>query len=906
MRNSSRTVSIVHHCSELSIQPESTHHKRRGGHRSNTLVHLRVADAAWRSGDTSNMATTIASGHGGHRSSSSTSGAAILAAFIPTFITAVIYIAIFAAIRNKYRKIYAPRTFLGVVPEKDQTPESSTKGESWFQTYRKLPDHFVLQHNSLDAYLYLRFLKFIIGVCLLGCILTWPILLPANITGGGTATQLDRLSFSNVESKNILWAHVLVAWVFFSAVILLIARERLRLIGARQAFLLDTTRSARLSSRTVLFLNAPPEACQPEYMGKYFGNDAERTWPVKDMGDLEELIARRSGTAFALESAEVDLIKHAVKRNKKQSRPVNGASSLENGQTLVPEAERPKQRNPPVVGSKFDPIDKARKMIGELTARIDTVRAAPGRNIPEQAAVFVAFSDQAAAHRAFQEIKFGPTMPMQDRFLAVEPKGVLWNNLAMPLSRRLSKASVALAFVIAFTIFFSIPIGIIGTISNAKYLADNVKWLRWLNDLPPVLLGLLTGLVPPYLTSTFVSYVPKLFRHVAKLSGEPTTGQAELKTQTWYFVFQVFQVFLVTTFSSGAAAVASQIIQNPGDAPNLLASSLPKASNFYLTYFILQGTSSAASTVLNYSDLFEFLFYERFMDKTPRQHYSTYAKMKGTPWASWYPKFTNFLVISIVYACVAPLVLGFATAGLTIYYFAYRHQLLFVCQTKVDTQGEAYKRALQQMPTGLYIAELCLIGLFSAKGAVVQTTLMVVLLIVTAGLNLVLDRMLRPLELYLGVDVWQAQEVPLLAQEDNIPIDDAEALHASAHARRLGLRKLPDPAPRILSDFFDAIITSARGQLASWLDETTFDGDDSAPLKEDDIEKAYTAPAFTSKTPKLWIPRDKLGVSKEEIAQNDEAGLVTTDEAAEIDDEGKLHWDHRFENVPIFSKAKII
>jgi calcium permeable stress-gated cation channel len=141
----------------------------------------------------------------------STSGAAILAAFVPTFTTAVIYIGIFATIRNSYRKIYAPRTFLGTVPKKDRTPESDAEGHSWFQEYRKLPDHFVLQHNSLDAYLYLRFLKFIIGICFIGTCITWPILLPANITGGGTASQLDRLSFSNVAKKNHLWAHLVVA-----------------------------------------------------------------------------------------------------------------------------------------------------------------------------------------------------------------------------------------------------------------------------------------------------------------------------------------------------------------------------------------------------------------------------------------------------------------------------------------------------------------------------------------------------------------------------------------------------------------------------------------------------------------------------------------------------------------------
>lgn len=585
-------------------------------------------------------------------SGGSTSGAAILAAFVPAFTTAVVYLTVFLFIRNNNRKFYAPRTFLGTIPEKDRTPQSQAGGASWLLDYWSLSDRFVLQHNSLDAYLFLRFLKFIVFVCFVGTCLTWPILLPANVNGGGTASQLDRLSFSNVAKNNLLWAHLVVAWGFLLGTIALIAYERLQLIGVRQAYLLDETHSARLSSRTVLFLNAPPEACQADNWQAHFGPEAIKSWSVVDTGDLEDLVSSRNGSAYALEKAEMDLIVAAVKHRKQNDRPANGNASAtaEDGHALVPKSQRPTKRKPALIGSKFDPIERTRVRIGELIDRIEAVRSAPGRSLPERTAIFVAYSSQEAAHRAFQDISFPPPMPIQDRFLAVQPKEVIWKNLALPVPVRLSKASLALTFVIVFTIFFSIPVGLIGTLSNVKELAHRYEWLNWLNDLPPWLLGLLTGFVPPYLVSWFTSYVPKLFRNVAKLSGEPTIPQAELKTQAWFFVFQVFQVFLVTTFSSGAAAAAAKIAQDPKQTASLLASSIPTASNFYLTYFILQGLGSAASTIVNYSDLFEYYFYEYFWDKSPREKFSTYAQMKGTPWASWYPKFTNFLVIAIVYS----------------------------------------------------------------------------------------------------------------------------------------------------------------------------------------------------------------------------------------------------------------
>lgn len=838
---------------------------------------------------------------GDHRSTGSTSGEAVLGAFIPAFVIAVLYIVGFVLIRNNFRKVYAPRTFLGTIPEKDRTPISRAEDWWWFKDFRNIPDRFVLQHNSLDAYLFLRFLKFIIVVCFVGACVTWPILFPINATGGGRATQLDKISFSNITKNGHLWAHTAVAWVLFLAIFVVIALERLYLIGFRQAYYLNETYASRLSAKTVLFLNVPAESLQPENLKATFGDEAERSWPVKDMGDLEQLIDQRNAAAFGLESAEMDMIVRAVKSKKGQAH--NGTISNQE-QSLVPKANRPTAREPPVIGNKVDRIERARKRVLHLTEKIDAIRSSPSRTTPGHSAVFVAFSSQQAAHKAFQQVSFQPRLPLEDRFLAVQPKEVLWKQLTMPTQVRLSKASMALAFVIVFTIFFSIPVGLIGTWSNAKQLADNVKWLRWLNDLPPSVLGLLTGLLPPFLTSWFVSYVPKLFRHVAKLSGEPTTSQAELKTQAWYFAFQVVQVFLVTTISSGTAAVVTKIAQEPGRAPALLAEGLPKASNFYLTYFILQGLSSPAQNVLDYTETLEYSFYEHFWDKTPREKFKTYADMRGTPWAAWFPKFSNFLVIAVSYACIQPLIMGFAAIGVYFYYLSYRYNLIYVRQTKTDTKGEAYKRALQQLPTGLYLAELALIGLFGARKAASQTTLMILLLVITAVANFLLDRILRPLELYLGVDKWTEEE-PLLAAEDGADTSDEAALHAASHGRRLGIKRLPNPMPRRLSDFFDSIISSAREKARGWLAHPGVD-DGPVHLSEDEIARAYIAPAFASKIPKLWIPRDKMGVSKQEIEQNEAAEIPTTDESAEIDEGGRLHWDHNFENVPIFTQPKAI
>ncbi|KAH6620354.1 hypothetical protein C7974DRAFT_435734 [Boeremia exigua] len=841
---------------------------------------------------------------------------AVAAAFIPTFVLASLFVSAFVIVRPKFPKIYFPRTYLGTIPRKDHTPCQSRSYWDWVHTMRVVPDKFTLYHQSIDSYLFLRFLRTMIFICVVGCVLTWPILMPINSAGGGTGSELDRVTIGNVAETKYLYAHAVIAWVFFSFVMFTVARERLWLIGLRQAWNLSKPNANRLSSRTVLFLSAPTAALDESNMTRFFGHDAVKVWPVTKAQKLQSLVSSRDTKVDELETAEISLIQKANEEGRRSQARHNGQrityGSLSDS---VKQSLRPTQRlkTTKPVGKQVDSIDYSRNQLLETEEEINKAREsnASAQNHHGAAAVFVQFRTQSAAQKAYQQVASSDILSLTPRFTGVQPSEITWENLTIEPSRRISQSILAHGLVIALIIFWSIPVAFVGAVSNVSYLAENFKFLSFLNRLPDSIINLLTGLLPPLLLSALSKYVPKIFRYIFTTFGEPTKTSTELKVLKWYYVFQVLQVFLVTSLSSGAATVVSQIAKNPNKVPELLAERLPRASNSYLTYFVVQGLTSASDNLLNYSDVLSYLFYDRFFDKTPRQKYNSYITLKGMQWGKLFPKYVNFVIIAIVYSCIAPLVLGFAAAGLVLFYLSYRYMLLFTAQPKVDTKGHCYTLALQQMLTGVYIAELCLIGLFSLRGAFGPTVMLGILLLVTIVFNILTNRHFTPLEQYLPADLAldgssdeDDEEAPLLSsveegQSDAISRENARINRISSAIRI---------SPRVtgpLARFFEPHIFASHKAMQQWLRDGDFDEDHIPEYSDDDVRKAYLHPAYSSQTPVIWLAKDDMGVSKKEMQENEKKELKTSDEGAWIDKEGKLRWSvDDFDKIPIFKKSR--
>lgn len=705
----------------------------------------------------------------------------------------------------------------------------------------------------------------------------------------------------------------------------MITRESIYYINLRQAYLLSPYYASRLSSRTVLFTSVPDEYLDETNLRRMLGESVERVWIPTDTGDLEDEVKERDKTALKLEAAETKLIKAAnaarLKANKKKGNRGEEDIALEElnhdaeagsaSSRYISAKDRPTHRLKPLIGKKVDTIDWCRAELEKSIPKVEEMqhkhRSLDG--VKKINAVFVQFTTLQEAQSAYQSLTHHQVLHMAPRYTGMTPGEIIWSNLRIKWWERVIRTVSTVSFVVALVVFWSFPVAAVGFISNLDNLKDwssgnpptrfkeGFTWLNWLLALPQVIFGVVSGLLPTVALAILMALLPIILRLMARLGGDPSLSAVELTVQNTYFGFQVVQVFLVATLGSAASSALGSILPDHLDRiPSLLASSIPAASNFYLSYFVLQGLAVVSGTLLNLTGLVVYMILGKLLDNTPRKMYKRWVSLSGMSWGTVFPPYTNLFVIAICYAIIAPLVLLFAAIGLYLFYLAYRYNLLYVAAANIDTKGRVYPRALQQVFVGLYIAEGCLVGLFalatgSSRGALGPMILMIILLIFTALYHLALNAALEPLINYLPKSL-EAEERRLLDED----LEAERGEKGMVANKNIELGPSPHGKPGILKKFLRPDIYTDYATMRRMVPKMI-----NIRYEPEEEKNAYFNPAVTSEPLLLWIPRDPMGVSRQEVRDTGKV-IPVTDEGATLDEKNKIVWDAEEGRPPIWER----
>ncbi|KAF7316312.1 Protein kinase domain-containing protein [Mycena indigotica] len=843
-----------------------------------------------------------------------------------TFVTALVFnaivfgaeIAIFTILRPHFKAIYEPRTYVPVPSRRIHSLTGVSSIFSWPWAVFKADYKAVLHANGPDAYFFLRFLLMMARVFLPIWIVSWIILLPVTSvkTHVGANTKLDLLSFGNVEpsKQTRYWAHLVLAWAFTFWVFYNIRLEMSHFVTTRQQYLINPVHAKSVQANTILVTGIPARYLSPAALHELFKDlpgGVKRIWINRNLRTLPDIYDRRLAACAKLESAETKLISIATKAHLKAGGDGKDVEQR-GGVPEVPRDQRPTHKLGflGLFGQKVDSIDWARREIilcnrllkegrRVMSAEMSDPNQTPfdelddafpedddadgaeaaekeltkvkEQNYPALSSAFITFNRQIAANMAKNLLLHHEPYRMAEKYSEVSPQDVIWSNLGLNPYEMRVRTLLSYAATAALIIFWSIPVAFVGLISNLHSLCTTASWLAWICDLPQVVVGILSGILPPVLLAVLMMLLPIVLRLFSVFEGMPKRSGVELSLMTRFFMFQVVHSFLIITLSSGIASALPGLLKDPSSVPSLLAQKLPSASTFFLTYTILQGLSGTAGGFLQIVPLVVYYVKLYLLGSTPRAVYGIKYGARNVAWGTLFPGITLLTVIALVYSVIAPIINGLAC--FTFFAFFQLYKYLFLWQFEQprsgDTGGLFFPKAMTHIFVGLYIEQICLAGLFflarddqDKASSIPQGALMVALIIITVLYQNLISSSYGPLQAAL----------PLSLADKTFTAQPTSRNSTNSH-EMTEPKQSAEAASPVHGDEEQEALT-ARQKAA-------------AKLKSDD-EYGFAHPAASRPQRVIWLPRDQLGLAEEEERVNEAAGVKASLKDAEMNEKGKV------------------
>jgi len=631
------------------------------------------------------------------------------------------------------------------------------------------------------------------------------------------------------------WAHLVLAVAVVAWVCYMFHQELRHYIVKRTQFLSSPAHRLKASSTTVLIQDIPDTLCNEQSLEELYGEfpgGIRRIWINRDFTKLVDKDKLRRSFEDLLENAETDLLRRVDKQSRKGKSLGNRESAQEASERADPEEAQPKEggaqdparpeMGPPTpdncradleydvetkaawtrfltpkqrksmripknmrkgaakiplfgrfFAAKVDTIYFCRRELARLNKEIELDVKNP-EAYPQNSSAFVQFNSQQAAHICCQSVADMSPDYMRRRKVEISPGDINWDSLNITRTSRYIRMVGFLLLFVVLLFLFGLVSFFTGVLSRLATLSGSTSWLRWVESLPPWLLSFIQGTLPPVILVIVLSGpLPILLRLLTNQTRGATTAQeGERSLQLWYFIFLLVELFLIPTISSGLTSILRELIKTPTSVPNILATNLPTAANYFFSFLIVQALSLSATSILQTIRLFKFYVIGHV--NTPDAVFEKLSWTNFTKIGSNVPWYITFAVIGLVYSTIAPLILLFMLITFSLFWVVIKNNLLYCVRTgSVDGGGLFFPNAINQLYIGLYFMEVCIIGLFflvrDVNGNVAceaQGVIMAIVLICTILYQIWLTKHLGPLFKYAPIRL-EIESRALLADYEN-------------------------------------------------------------------------------------------------------------------------------------------
>ncbi|KAJ2492189.1 phosphate metabolism protein 7 [Coemansia sp. RSA 2050] len=586
----------------------------------------------------------------------------------------------------------------------------SSKPLAWLSAIFRVRDEEIIARVGLDTYMFLRLMRTMFVIFLVLSILSVITILPANITGDGGATGLGKLTMGNVPPEsNTLWVHIVFFMVFVAWVMRTIFGELKVYTRLRIWWLTNPSHASKVGASTVLVSTLPDALMENESklssMFDMFPGGVRQIIVNRNCTKLEKIVSERNAFVGKLEKA---LTSYAVKCEKAHAKSVKKGVAY-----VAPKQPMTRAGKIPLKGPKLDAFEFYST---QIASRNQTICEMSGdkEQYKRQSSAFVLFRKQLAAHMAAQTVLDYKPFSMNSVSLDINPDDIIWSNLNMnPYDRRIRgyiSFAATVGLIIVWTILTAALVSLV-SIENLKKIPalDSMSDSKWF--------GLFSGIVPAVLLAVLMALLPMILRLLLRLEGTTRVSEVNLRLLHRFYFFQVWNIYLVTIFSTAILTIATEAFKDPGMILELIPTSVPKSATPILVYVLLLAFTGAAKEILQISRLVLRYVMPLLFAKTPRAIVNA-EKPAEFDWGVSIPVHSLIFLMGFSYSFIAPIVNCFVAAYFGLFYLVYRYQFLYVYNdTNWVTGGLSFPKSIQQLMVGVYISEVYMLLMMVAKVA---------------------------------------------------------------------------------------------------------------------------------------------------------------------------------------------
>ncbi|CAB9506136.1 CSC1-like protein [Seminavis robusta] len=349
---------------------------------------------------------------------------------------------------------------------------------------------------------------------------------------------------------------------------------------------------------------------------------------------------------------------------------------------------------------------------------------------------FVVFQTLSTTHAARQMLH--DEKPYQMEVMeAPDPDDIFWFNVGREHKDLQVGLLISVATAATICFFWTIPVSFVASLSSVDSLRQEVDFIDDLLTSAPWMEGVFAVLAPQLLV-ILNTLLPVILEFATNFEGSISGSIVQSSLFTKLASFTIIQTFFVSAISGSIYEEIQKFVQTPGTIVELLATSLPTQSTFFIQMSFVSTFSTWFSEGLGVARIGKGILRSwvgpQLTDRERQKHLwglRPLSDPEDFPYADNMAALVLLYMIYFVYCVIAPLVSFVVACSFLILETLFRHQFVYVYPKRADSGGRLWMNFIKCLTACILIAEITIFGLMALKKSAMPT-LMIPLLVVTS------------------------------------------------------------------------------------------------------------------------------------------------------------------------------